>query len=154
MRHRELHLPNGNVAMVSEEDWERVSMLTWSQTEHGYVRGFYGVKKGGDGRCVKLHRWIMSAPAGMVVDHIDGNPLNNTRENLQITTQSRNLMRSPSKRGGVTRQGSRWRARLSVDGKSVSLGLYDTEKDAREVVESYRARVWADAAINVTGAIL
>lgn len=53
----------------------------------GYVR--YSSRK--DGLCGKyIHRMIMSEPPGMVIDHIDGNKLDNRKENLRICTQQQN----------------------------------------------------------------
>ena len=97
----------------------------------------------------------MRPPSGMVVDHIDGNPLNNTRSNLQITTNARNNMRA-KKNGGVTRMfnSDRWRARLRVDGEMFSLGCYNTEEEAREAVERARRIAWEDMDINLLGTVL
>lgn len=117
---RELPLPDGRVALVSECDYRRASKINWSDNGLGYIRGRWRKDLGGDGRIVMLHRFIMSPERGMVVDHIDGNPLNNTRENLQITTTARNVMRSRS--GGVTfdKHHQMWRVRKRVDGRMVS----------------------------------
>lgn len=38
-----------------------------------------------------LHRVLLGAPCGMVVDHIDGDGLNNTRANLRICTHAENM---------------------------------------------------------------
>lgn len=89
---REIALPCGKVAKVSDEDWPLVSRLSWYDRSGGYVAARFKKAVGGDGRIVQLHRLITRAPTGYVVDHIDGDTLNNQRENLQVTTNSRNLM--------------------------------------------------------------
>jgi len=38
-----------------------------------------------------MHRYLMNYPEGMVVDHIDGNSLNNSRKNLRVITQGENV---------------------------------------------------------------
>jgi hypothetical protein len=48
-------------------------------------------------RKAKLHRFILLAPEGIKIDHIDGNGLNNRRSNLRLATQSR-LIRNAGKR--------------------------------------------------------
>ncbi len=94
----------------------------------------------------------MSAPAGYVVDHIDNNPLNNTRENLQITTTSRNAMRAEQAlKGGVQKQYGRFRARIRVDGRHVSLGMFDTEDEARAMVNAARRLAWGLTEFNERG---
>lgn len=74
--------------LVSEEDVERLALYRWCpfpRRKVVYVRGTVG------DRAVLLHRFITDCPAGMTVDHIDGNPLNNTRENLRVCTYAENV---------------------------------------------------------------
>lgn len=147
-----LPLPNGKTAFVSPEDWPRVSKLSWSDKGLGYVRAVFKKSEGGDGRIVDLGRFIMRAPPGYVVDHIDGNPLNNTRGNLQTITQSRNMMRRKDvMAGGIQRHKNRWRVRISIDGKSTSFGLYDDREAAEEALAKARALAWGP--MNEMGAI-
>src|SRR6185312_4468108 len=56
---------------------------------------------GPSGTTIYMHRSIMDAPNGMVVDHIDGDGLNNRRENLRIVTHGQNLWNRRSKTDGV-----------------------------------------------------
>lgn len=82
------------VVTISTEDFERVlsNKNRWNVSKMGrrnktyiYVYTRFGEKK------IGLHRFIMNPPDGMVVDHIDGNTLNNLRTNLRICTHSQNL---------------------------------------------------------------
>lgn len=106
---------------------------------------------------VKLHRWIMNAPKGLVVDHINGDTLDNRRSNLRIVTQAQNLQnihRVPrhNKSSGIrgvclfkpyARKGypRKWRAYVTVDGKEITLGYYRTKEEAGAVVARVRARL-------------
>lgn len=95
MQRIEIKLTQGKVAYVSPEDFERVSAYKWHVSNHAtprktpklYARTSCGGKKR------FMHRFIMNPPDGMVVDHIDGDGLNNTRENLRITTVEDNAGR-------------------------------------------------------------
>ena len=81
-----------------------------------------------------LHRFIMNAPIGMEVDHINGNPLDNRKENLRICMRSQNSrnvrMHKDNKTGwkGVycdkRKIINKWSSRILVNGKSISLGYY------------------------------
>jgi len=147
-----IEMPCGKVTWVSQDDWPRVSKLAWS-SQGSHVRARYKRSVGGDGHSyVYLHRYILAAPKGYVVDHIDGNPLNNRRENLQIATYSRNIMRAYAG-GTVGMAGNRWRARMRVDGRPVSLGCYATREEAQAALVEARKMVWSDPAINELGIV-
>lgn len=100
----------------------------WSPRQHGnnvYVRAKI------DGEWVYLHRLILSPDRDLIVDHIDGNPLNNTRCNLRAVSQRQNVwnVRSQQSRGVSLRNG-KWRARIWRMGKRLELGSYITETEA------------------------
>lgn len=149
-----IKLPCGSEAFVSDEDWERVKDISWSDDGKGYVRGRWKKSLGGDGKIVKLHRFIINPPDSSPIDHIDGNPLNNTRGNLQIITTSRNIMKSKrAKRSGVTfdKNSGYWRARIRFDGNMVDLGCFNTWDEARAQVKEARRLIWEDPELNENG---
>lgn len=85
-----------------------------------------------------LSRFIMNPPHGMVVDHIDGNTLNNVRNNLRICTQAQNVCnRGPahstgSKYKGVcwNKQAGKWTSQIKFNKRYYHLGYFDSEQDA------------------------
>ena len=84
-----------------------------------------------DKRSQSLHRFIMKAPKGMCVDHINGNSLDNRRSNLRIVTQSENLLNwrtEPRSKSGYrsvyTTRCISWRVQLVYYGKILSLGHF------------------------------
>jgi len=87
---------------------------------------------------MRLHRLLTKAPEEAVVDHINGDPSDNRRCNLRITTQSGNLrnsrLRSDSTTGykGVSldKRDGMYRAYINYKGKQISLGYYDTPEEA------------------------
>jgi hypothetical protein len=97
----------------------------WRVHSDGYVR---------DANSIALHREITSAPAGMVVDHINGDPLDNRRENLRVCEHRQNLWNGKPHRDGSSqyrgvswsRHRKKWRAQ--IQGKT--LGHFDTETEA------------------------
>jgi hypothetical protein len=84
-----------------------------------------------------LHRLIMDAPQGTVVDHKNGNRADNRRENLRVCSQRDNAhgARKMSRRNksgyiGVHKAGNSWRAMIRVDNKAICLGCYGSAEDA------------------------
>jgi hypothetical protein len=87
---------------------------------------------------MRLHRYLTEAPDGAVVDHINGDPSDNRRCNLRITTQSGNMcnsrLRSDSTTGykGVSmdKRDGMYRAYIYYKGKQIALGYYDNPEEA------------------------
>jgi hypothetical protein len=80
----------------------------------------------------------MRARKGYVVDHIDGNGLNNRRCNLRICTRRQNAANVGPRGGasefvGVYRQRDKWGAQIVWRGKKYTLGSYDTQVEAAKV---------------------
>lgn len=91
--------------------------------------GYIGVMV--DGRLYRAHRiiWVMChgvIPAGMEIDHVNGDKTDNKVENLRLATRSENNRnqrgaQSNSRSGirGVSRNHGGWRARVRVDGREI-----------------------------------
>lgn len=82
---RRIKLTQRKFALIDDVDYEKVSQLNWCYTaksdELGYAKGT------GD---ILMHRLIMDAKRGQEIDHINGNPLDNRRENLRFCNHSQN----------------------------------------------------------------
>ena len=97
----------------------------------------------------KVHQLIYYMVSGIeslqVVDHQDGNPLNNRFPNLRLTTESVNSrnkrMRSNNTSGYVgvswNKQKSKWMAQITIDGKQKYLGYYDSPEEANQARLEY-----------------
>lgn len=89
----------------------------------------------GVARTIRAHRWLIDAPAGVTVDHINGDKLDNRRANLRLCTQAENtrnrvgLAGSSSRFKGVAWHAARgkWVAGITHQGKRTYLGLYRDE---------------------------
>ena len=90
------------------------------------------------GRKIALHRSIMGDMDGLVVDHINGNTLDNRRSNLRHVSTIANAWNKDFPNGAgvhphITESGKitgRWRASISFLGKWKNLGLHDTMAEA------------------------
>jgi hypothetical protein len=93
-----------------------------------------------DGKLSLVHRLIMGLEKGdkKMVDHIDGNGLNNKRNNLRIATHSENgankssIPNTSSKYKGVywEKRKNKWQSQITFNNRTKSLGRYNSEKDA------------------------
>lgn len=91
-----------------------------------------------------LHRIILNAPKGMDVDHIDGNPLNNSRKNLRLCTRSQNLaakrrLHNVSTSGfrGVhfMKAKGRFQAHVHKNGKKIHVGSFGSALEAAKAYD-------------------
>ena len=83
-----IKLSTGEIAVCSGCDYEKLSIQEkWSQDTHGYP---YFTDYSQGKKTIKLHNYLIGEiPEGYVVDHINGNKLDNRRENLRIITKLR-----------------------------------------------------------------
>lgn len=147
-------LTRGLIALVSEEDADRVLALKWHvrpvRSRLGKfiaVNGRGGAKPTRHG-CRYLHRFILNAPADRLVDHINGDTLDNRRENLRLCTPSQNCINRPSIgghgfRGVYLRRSGTWGAKIQVEGEITHLGQFATVEAA--------ARAYDAAALQMHG---
>lgn len=117
---------------VSDCDSKTLERRGWYLEKHGtghrvlrkdYIRG--SGRKHQKGKCFWLKDFILSAPKGFEIDHINGNQLDNTRENLRVCSRLQNcwnkrkpsFSHSTSKYKGVRLvRGKYWVARLRTRG--------------------------------------
>lgn len=126
-------LTKGAVAVVDAADHARLMALgvKWCVNDGYAVNGSLG----------RMHRWLLGLSVGDgMVDHRDGDRLNNRRANLRMVNDSlnqanRRVVRGASKFKGVCRQTrpaskSVWVARIVVSGRQMHLGSFDDEVQA------------------------
>lgn len=102
----------------------------------------------------RLHRWVLSEPIGLLVDHINGNILDARKENLRVATHEENSYNKKkysktfkgtiptSQYKGVCRSASgKWQAQTKHKGKSIHIGTFETEKDAALAYNEAAARL-------------
>jgi len=129
----------GGVALVDDEDYERLSQFKWNHLHVGYAGRSVMVDK--KKSMVYMHIFIMGDTGFPEVDHKDGNKLNNQRSNLRPCTRSTNATNSGKRypRGGygrnvakMKRGGERpFHVMCWKDGKPVSGGYYATVEEAQ-----------------------
>lgn len=124
-------LTRGMTAVVDAADYALVSGMKWyAYPDRNY---FYAGSRAKDGSRIRMHRLIMDAKKGEIVDHRDEDGLNNRRKNLRKVTNSHNLhnCRRTAKGCSWDERTKRWKARIMVNRKEVWLGRFPTAALAR-----------------------
>ena len=136
----------GMVAIVDEADVPLVQSIKWhaSKASFGvyYARG--RVLRGGKWVKVYMHRFLTNAADDAVVDHVNGNKLDNRRCNLRVCNVAQN-MKNQSRRSdnttgfkGVSFDSYRnaYAAYINVDGKRKHLGRFPTAESAAKAYDA------------------
>lgn len=102
-------LSNGMVAIVDDQDYEKLNRWTW-RYQAGSNTG-YAIRTevvNGTKTTIRMHRLVMGAPFGVLVDHRDGNGLNNQRDNLRLCGALGNARNTAAKGGSSRYKGVSW----------------------------------------------
>jgi hypothetical protein len=135
---RTLTLTDGREALVDDDVYEWASQLNWRPLGKSDP---YAVCDMSNGATVLLHRAVMGAPDGVLVDHINRTRLDCRRENLRIVTRSQNAQNtdkpfrpSHSHIRGVSydRTKGLYRAVIWANGKRIQSGKTKSLEQAAE----------------------
>lgn len=158
---KEIQLTRGYVAIVDDEDYERVAQHKWQANIFPRADGSLnvyaqrGVRKSDGCKSVqRLHRFILDAPAGMDIDHINGNSLDNRRSNLRVCTRSENMCNQRPRACGSSafkgvswfKRDAKWRAQIRIDGKTINLGCFTSEIDAARAYDAAATKNYGEFA--------
>ena len=143
-----LELSRGKVALVDDDDFEWLKKYKWTLSGDGRYAIYYP-KRNGKRRLFLLHRTIMTAKKNEVIDHIDGDGLNNQRQNLRAVSHRQNLLNRRdlnNKVIGITKHQKGWWARIRYQGKHISLGVYEFKQDAIDAYQTAAKKYYGEKA--------
>ena len=139
---KKIKLSTGDFTKIDDDDFEK----------YGKLKCFPATPKAGKykyaqvrylGATKYLHRLIVNAPRGFLVDHIDGDTLNNQKLNLRIVSQHGNQHNAKGKFNttgypNVRTLGKKFQGRVKVMGKKISIGVFETASEAFNAVKEFK----------------
>jgi hypothetical protein len=152
------------ISFVDDSDYLLVNQYNWWLKKHGRwsyaLTTLYlgGGRENQKTKKVRMHRMILDAPKGILVDHIDYNGLNNQRSNLRLCTNQENVAYQRNLRGGVSKykgvwfrtdvsRNKPWTADIKVNYKKISLGVFNTEEEAALAYNEAVLKYFGDFAV-------
>jgi hypothetical protein len=124
------------VALVDDADYDHLKSIAWFVNKDRYAVGF--VPTNSRFQLTYMHRLILNAQTGELVDHINGNTLDNRRENLRLVTSLQNhhnrglssLSTTGLKGVGWHKHAGKYQARIGYKGLRCHLGFFDDPETA------------------------
>lgn len=139
---KQIPLTQGKVALVDDEDLERVNQFKWC-AHHDKNGKWYAMGRV-EGKVIYLHRLILSARKHEEVDHKNDDGLDCRRTNLRLCTSSENkynrgkIRTNTSGYKGVTfdKRTRRWMAQITLSRKHIFIGRFETAEAAAKAYDA------------------
>lgn len=137
---------HGKSVLIDKEDYEKIKHFKWQIIKIKNIPPYvFAAGKQGTPSTVRMHRIILGAPRGSIIDHINGNPLDNRKINLRFCTQRQNMQNKKPHDGrkrkfssnykGVYKLKNKWRAYISYNYSTIHLGFFETESEAAKAYD-------------------
>ena len=141
------------MTIVDDDDFWELSKHKWYCSGQGYAVRTIGQKP--HQYNIRMSRIIINAPDGMQVDHIDGDPLNNQKNNLRLCTNADNSRNSRKQRRVTSSRfkgvcwhkiGKKWMASIEANGNAIYLGLFNNEEEAAHAYDQSATKLFGEFA--------
>ena len=132
--------------ILDDEDKWLLEKYSWSLDSHGYAQSRSNRK------CGLLHKFILPAKDGFIIDHINRNPLDNRRCNLRYATKQQNNFNSSIRKDNTSgyrgviwnKQVKKWHVQIAHNKKRIYLGCFNSIKEASEVYKSKAVELFGE----------
>lgn len=141
----------GKFAQVDDEDYDFLMQWKWYGTYQRTSTNYYVTRNSTKGAS-RMHILLIGKKEGLIIDHIDGNGLNNQKSNLRHCTitqnahNRKNRRNSKSKYKGVSKYGKKWAARIMFNKKPIQIGTFEIEEDAALAYNKYAKKLFGEFA--------
>jgi hypothetical protein len=133
----QIALTQGSVAIIDGDDYDWISKYKWHIDGCGYAARNLPRRSGKRGYKITMHVAIMGKREGYEIDHINGDKLDNRKENLRFVTPGQNQCNTKAREGSSKYKGVHWNksenvwyAQIKKDHKSFYLGAFNSEIEA------------------------
>ena len=143
---KEIPLTQGTFAIVDDEDYEWLNKYKWflSISCSSAYATRSARREEGRQHTIFMHREILQCDRGFVIDHKNGNHLDNRRSNLRVATRSQNAANAKKRRTGSSRYKGvawykprkQWISQITRKGLSSVIGFFDDEIDAAKAYDA------------------
>jgi len=134
---RQIPLTQNQFALVDDADFDWLNQFKWCAHWNPCTKSYYAMRgskpKNGKRHVIRMHREILGLKRGdkLEGDHRNHNTLDNQRENLRaVTCQQNHWNRKNSKGYSWDKRTKKYQARIKLNNKVISLGLFSTTKGA------------------------
>lgn len=131
---KQIPLTKGKFALVDETDFEWLSQYNWCYSNGSAVRRM----PKNNSLLLYMHREVLGLRKGTFCDHINGDRLDNRRENLRSATHAQNMFNKrkyKTNKSGIKgvcwdKNRNKFVAQIGVGGKHINLGRFTKVEDA------------------------
>lgn len=122
----------GTFSTIDDEDYPLLKDFSWHTNAKGYAVccKYLGNYKH---QIIFMHRLINRTPKGKDTDHINGDPLDNRKENLRTACRSlnmHNMAKIKDKGASYSKRKRKWVAELKTKNSRKYLGAFNTREEA------------------------
>ncbi|KKM72341.1 hypothetical protein LCGC14_1421440, partial [marine sediment metagenome] len=152
---KRIPLTQGMFAIVDDKNYEWLMQWKWFlhkgrntnyARRHSRIRGKRGK--------VYMHRQILNASPGVLIDHKNDNGLDNREKNLRSCTPSQNIANSIGHKNGSSqfkgvswsKNKRKWEAFIGYKNKKINLGVYSKEEDAAKAYDKKAKEIYGEFA--------
>lgn len=137
---KKIQLTQGKFTIVDDEDYIELNKYNWCVSKGRNT--LYAVRRCSN-KVIRIHRILLDCPENNMVDHINGNGLDNRKENLRICNKSQNNGNSKLRVDNTSgfkgvfyhKSTKKWTSQIKINGKRKYLGLFTDKLEAKEAYE-------------------